>query len=772
MCDNELLVILAKYWGYEQFRNMQLEACQMVLSRKDVFCLMSTGSGKSLIFQLPTMVLRERGHVVTSLVISPLVSLMEDQVSSLRAMGISAGMLGGSSTNDDESVAIAGKYAILYCTPEKIMNWKNGLEAMLQNCGICCLAVDESHCVSEWGHDFRPSYRCIGDVRAWLPASTPIVALTATATPTVMQDILQSLQLLSATIFKSTFDRPNLKYIVKSRNSSADLISILLEKSDPAGFPSTLVYVSTKQEAESLCDELQHSPGLSHVGIAFYHAGISLLQRSLVQKQFSTDAIQIIICTLSFGMGIHKPDIRLVVNYGIPSSIESYYQQTGRAGRDGLEAECILLYNRQDFSKAFGVAMQGGRVSSEMQSRIEKNIKAMSEYATMTTGCRRSQLLRYFDEQYTPSVSTRCCDLCDQVARVQASTAILPELRDEGWITSGPSATTLDLSFDIRILLQGIIDCGEWSGISLPIDVICGTNSQSSKRVRDCSSKASFGKGKHRSKEWWRALCNQLVETEKLVDTSLALGGVKNHGNGNQGGGYAYQKYFVTPKGRQMLAGSGKYEVVLSTELSKLSSVDLRKLSRSQAKKAHVPSPKTPEELLDDDLDSHLRKIRLDLATSVGVNPYNILSSADLLMMRQRKPLTLEELGALPGWGQWKLNRFGSDFVASIVEFLGARGYQRPKPLESVVVTRFVPIAAPPVATPCVPSTVPIPAQPVQLRIYKPNYEKAIEQDSPDSENSPNMAQQEAQPDFIQFIPKFSQVFTFMRVRYVHVHSS
>jgi ATP-dependent DNA helicase RecQ len=274
MSVSELVSILSKYWGYASFRPLQVEALQMILSGRDAMVIMSTGSGKSILYQLPALLLREQGVKAVSVVVSPLLSLIEDQVLSLSAMGVSVGILGGNSSAADELRALQGEYAILYCTPEKILNWQCGLMKLLKNnVRVCCLAVDEAHCVSEWGHDFRPSYRRLGEIRNLLPRGVPILALTATATPIVERDVISSLELTNVFLCRSSFNRPNLKYTVRARTNSSDLLKLLIVQNESVdesrSFPSTLIYVSTRSDAEELCHEIKLQDKLRCHGVAF-----------------------------------------------------------------------------------------------------------------------------------------------------------------------------------------------------------------------------------------------------------------------------------------------------------------------------------------------------------------------------------------------------------------------------------------------------------------------------------------------------------------------
>jgi len=409
---------LQSRFGYAGFRRHQLEVMLNVLHGRDSFCLMATGEGKSLLYQLPAVALREKGVKVTTLVISPLIALMEDQIEYLASIGVSALALGGTTRHDEEEAAMNGQYALVYLTPEKAAIWHHGFERLMLTTRVVCLAVDESHCVSEWGHDFRPQYRQLGALRKILHG-VPCLALSATATVPVQKDIISSLQLRRPFAVSSCFNRRNLKYHVFERSGATDLLRALLlvqsqgldtakigqelhEAEEEAGadvaeeeeqddedeggewvqahnhpsprprprpaakpnksaaaptvtFQPTLVYVMTKKECESLAEAIRQSRLFRAVKVATYHSGLSLQERKATQAAFARDEVQVVIATAAFGMGVHKDGIRAVVHFGMPQSLETYYQQSGRAGRDGAPASCVLLYHRSDDARCWNI---------------------------------------------------------------------------------------------------------------------------------------------------------------------------------------------------------------------------------------------------------------------------------------------------------------------------------------------------------------------------------------------------------------------------------
>ena len=314
--EAELKVCLKKYWGYSQFLEGQLEICMNTLNQKDSFVLMATGSGKSLTFQLPAVYLRERNYRATTIVISPLISLIDDQVSALLAMGVAACAIGSNSSIEIEERALRGDFTIVYATPEKLLNWQHGLRELIRTSHLACIAVDESHCVSEWGHDFRPEYRRLGELRDLVGPKIPFVALTASATVSVQADIVRNLRLQQPLVAKASLNRPNLKYAVVTRSGPNDLLRLIYEyrkeqlidypgSIDKASVPfyPTLIYVNSKKETEELAKLCVECRLLAGIKIAFYHAGMNATDRSAVHMAFSKDDIQVVIATVAFGMG-------------------------------------------------------------------------------------------------------------------------------------------------------------------------------------------------------------------------------------------------------------------------------------------------------------------------------------------------------------------------------------------------------------------------------------------------------------------------------------
>jgi len=393
--------ILKKHFGYDEFRPLQKEIIERVLFGKDCVVLMPTGGGKSLCFQLPTLMLPGM-----AIVISPLISLMKDQVDALRANGISADLINSSLSQNDVAAVMekakAGKLKILYIAPERLS--VPGFEDFLHELQISLIAIDEAHCISEWGHDFRPDYRNLKMLRKKFP-QIPIIALTATATENVRKDIVKQLDLADTQIFISSFNRPNLSYEVLPKKDSFSSILALLRGYRDA---SAIIYCFSRKDTEMLVDKLT-AQGFS---AAAYHAGLNSKKRMENQERFIRDEIHIMVATIAFGMGIDKPDVRLVIHHSLPKSIEGYYQETGRAGRDGLPARCVLLFSYADKIKHDYFIRKIADAAE--QKKTQENLEQVLSYGNLR-GCRRRFLLNYFNETFA---QTNCgnCDGC--VARV------------------------------------------------------------------------------------------------------------------------------------------------------------------------------------------------------------------------------------------------------------------------------------------------------------------------------------------------------------------
>jgi len=388
---------LKQYFGYDTFRPLQEEIIQNVLDKKDCVVLMPTGGGKSLCFQLPALL--QDGITI---VISPLISLMKDQVDALQGIGIQAAMINSSMNASEISDIIEktkrGAIKILYIAPERLS--LPSFENLLHTLPISLFAIDEAHCISEWGHDFRPEYRNLKHLRSKFP-NIPIIALTATATIKVRDDIMRQLDLPAPKIFTSSFNRPNLSYEVLPKKDSFKTITSLLSSYTDK---SAIIYCFSRKDTESIAEKL-NAHGFK---AATYHAGLSSDRRRENQEKFIRDEVNIMVATIAFGMGIDKPDVRLVIHHSLPKSVEGYYQETGRAGRDGLPSRCVLLYSAADKFKHDYFIRQMAETEDKLQ--VQNNLDQSVQYGTLDS-CRRKFLLQYFNEEYTHN-NCGNCDRC------------------------------------------------------------------------------------------------------------------------------------------------------------------------------------------------------------------------------------------------------------------------------------------------------------------------------------------------------------------------
>ena len=594
--------ILKKYFGYDTFREHQLEVIQKLVDGKDAFVLMPTGIGKSICYQIPSIIRDGVG-----LVISPLIALMQDQVGALRQSGVSAEFLNSSLTHQEaqlvEKRVVSGKADILYVAPERLQS--ESFFRFLQKFPVAVFAIDEAHCVSQWGHDFRPEYLKISEVTDSFP-NVPRIALTATADATTRRDILEKLKLGRAAQFVSSFDRANIYYRVLLKNKDKQQLYDFIQSEHP-GEPG-IVYVRTRRRADQIASWLQEK-GLSAFS---YHAGLDPHTRTERQRQFLHDDALIIVATIAFGMGIDKPDVRFVAHLDLPASMEAYYQETGRAGRDGQPADAWMVYSLADV-----VAMrklldqsEGNEAFKRIQQRKLEALLGFGE----AVECRREVLLGYFGETYP--APCRTCDNCSQTV--------------EAW--DGTVAAQKALSCVYRT--------GQRFGAAHLTDILVGNSNERILRLRHDKLK-TFGVGKELSPKEWRSVYRQLLAAGML---SVNIGQIS---------GYA-----LTEKSWTVLRGERK--------------VRFRKDPRLiRTKKASKTSTKPKPDFMNDEarqLFEKLRRLRLDLSKKLGVPPFVIFHDKTLNEMAAFKPSSHAEFLQISGVGEQKAGKFGDAFLKAINE--------------------------------------------------------------------------------------------------------
>jgi ATP-dependent DNA helicase RecQ len=587
--------LLKKYWGYFSFLPHQQEIIGSVLEGHDTLAVMATGGGKSLCYQLPAVYL---GGL--TLVISPLISLMKDQVDDLNARGIPAAAY-NSALDYRERARIDtalkdGSLRLLFVSPEKCMQ-QNFLES-LGSAGVRIIAIDEAHCISEWGHNFRPEYRQLAQIKKYFPA-VPVIALTATAIPEVRRDIIQQLGLSHAREFTGSFNRKNLLYrVIPKKNPMIFLFHYLGQHRDEAG----IIYCLSKRETEEIAGELTKR-GFS---ARAYHAGLSKAVRETVQDSFIRDSVNIVCATVAFGMGIDKPDVRFVIHYDLPKSVESYYQETGRAGRDGQFSECILLYSRGDYARIRAMLERDDGDGKYFRTGLEK-LQDMTEYCE-TTGCRRKYLLTYFGEDFSDDNCGKC-DTCDH-----------------------PPAMT-DCTEAARLIASCIRQLPKAFGIELISDVLRGSKSTKIHRY-GFDSIAAWGSGKRYGKAQYRTWIHEMVRQGYFSQS-----------------GDTYPVISLTGRSQELL--KGRCRVMLPVP-------DKTGAGTEPANHGLKPGAEDPA------LFQRLKSLRKNLADSAGVPPYVIFPDKSLREMARTRPCTHEHFAGIAGVGEYKLVTYGPVFINEI----------------------------------------------------------------------------------------------------------
>jgi len=591
---------LKKYFGYDEFRSLQREIIDDALAGRDVFALLPTGGGKSLCFQLPALL-----HDGVTIVVSPLIALMKDQVDALRTSGIAATFLNSTLGANEARERFRGlqrnEFRLLYVAPERLM-MENFLESAL-NWSIARIAIDEAHCISEWGHDFRPEYRELKKLRVQFP-DVPIMALTATATKRVRDDIVKQLKLRQPRCYVASFNRPNLTYRVVPKSSAyQQLLDFVRARPNASG----IIYCASRKSSDALAEKLARD-GIKALP---YHAGMESKERTRNQEAFLRDHARVITATIAFGMGINKPNVRYVIHHDLPKNIEGYYQETGRAGRDGLPSDCVLLFSVGDVVKQRRFIEE----KSESEQRIaHEQLRNMIAYAE-TRECRRATLLRYFGENF----SQASCNGCDNCLE--------------------PRET-----FDGTIAAQKFLSCvhrveakqGFGFGLNHIVEVLVGgTNEAIEKRGHNLLS--TFGIGKDLPREQWQRIGRELLR--------LGL----------------------------MEAAPGKFATLRVTDagmtaLRKRTPVTLTKPFEAPAKKVRVP--RAGEIECDEELFERLRALRRRIADERDVPAYIIFSDATLREMARVCPQSKTEFAQIAGVGQQKLKEFAESFLAEIGEHL------------------------------------------------------------------------------------------------------
>ncbi|MCH6255207.1 DNA helicase RecQ [Puniceicoccaceae bacterium K14] len=600
--DETIGSTLKKYFGHDSFRPLQEDIVKDFLNDQDVFALLPTGGGKSLCYQLPAVI--ADGLTV---VISPLIALMKDQVDGLIANGVSATFLNSSlgKTEGRQRYAklFAGEYRILYVAPERLM--LSGFLDDLKKWNVARFAVDEAHCISEWGHDFRPEYRQLANLRKLFP-SLPFMALTATATDRVRSDIVKQIQLEKANRYVASFNRPNLHYRVEPKQAVFRQILSFVQKRP---FDSGIIYCYSRKATEQLATKLQQEG----VEAIHYHAGLTPNKRAENQEAFIRDEIKVICATIAFGMGIDKPNVRYVIHQDIPKNIEGYYQETGRAGRDGLPSECVMYFSPGDVAKQFQFIAD----KSDPQERevAKEQLRQIVSYAESSL-CRRKELMNYFSEEWTqPNCAS--CDNCQN-----------PRESFDGTVTAQKF-----LSCVFRVHQASRFGVG----INHIVDILLGSRNEKILKWGH-NRLTTYDIGNEHKRQAWQIFGRELVRLGYLDQNSENYGALT-----------------LTEQGRLALRNR--------------TPVSLTKPILSEA--ARRPrAASTSDIICDEDLFAILRTLRKELADEQGVPPYIVFSDVTLREMARYFPIDEDQLSDISGVGMKKLEQYGEAFIEAIQEYL------------------------------------------------------------------------------------------------------
>ena len=598
---DDLHLTLKTTFGYNAFRPLQREIIDTALADRDVFALLPTGGGKSLCFQLPAL-----HRTGLTIVVSPLIALMKDQVDQLRAAGVAATYLNSSVEPDEARSRLRGlhrgEWRLLYVAPERLMldDWKENLTAW----NVTAIAIDEAHCVSEWGHDFRPEYRQLNRLRKLLPG-VPVMALTATATERVREDIIKHLHLRDPAVFVASFNRPNLTYKVLAKDQPLkQIIDFVRKREDESG----IIYCASRATTERVAEALA-GRGFS---ARAYHAGLDIENRSRNQEAFLRDDVKIICATIAFGMGINKPNVRWVIHHDLPKNIEGYYQETGRAGRDGLPGDCLLLFSGGDAAKQTHFIEE---ITNEHEKNVARaQLRQIMHYAE-SSGCRRSELLEYFGEIF-PSNNCAACDNCLEPRATYDGTVVAQKF----------------LSCLYRIAQHGSFNVG----LNHIVDVLTGAATDKIERWGH-DRLTTYGIGQEISRPAWAAIARELM---RLGYVTVAEGG--------------FATLELAPEGREVLRS--RAPITLTKPL------DLPKAKRTARREGDIAC--------DEILFTRLRALRKQLADERQVPAYVVFGDATLRQMARDYPTRVEAMEGITGIGEKKRAEFGATFATAIADFL------------------------------------------------------------------------------------------------------
>ncbi|WP_219011483.1 ATP-dependent DNA helicase RecQ [Aquimarina litoralis] len=609
---------LKKYFGFSQFRGLQEKVIESILNKQNTFVIMPTGGGKSLCYQLPALMCEG-----TAIVVSPLIALMKNQVDAIRSISSEEGIAHvlNSSLNKSEVKRVKGDIVngvtkLLYVAPESLT--KEEYVDFLKEQKISFLAVDEAHCISEWGHDFRPEYRNLRNIIKRIGEDIPIIGLTATATPKVQEDILKNLGMSNAETFKASFNRPNLFYEIrpKTKNVDADIIRFVKQNSGKSG----IVYCLSRKRVEELAQTLE----VNGVKAVPYHAGLDAKTRAKHQDMFLMEDVDVVVATIAFGMGIDKPDVRFVIHHDIPKSIESYYQETGRAGRDGGEGHCLAYYAYKDIEK-LEKFMSGKPVAEqEIGHALLQEVVAFAE----TSISRRKFILHYFGEEFD-EVTGEGADMDDNVRNPKKK----HEAKDE-----------------VQLLLKVVNKTGEIYKSKDLVNTLIG-KSNALIISHKTHEQPFFGTGKSRDDKYWMALIRQVLVAGYLRKDIETYGVIR-----------------ITEEGRKFIESPVSFMMTEDHVYDETNDDSIITAAKSGGKAGGT----------DDRLVGMLKDLRKKVAKKLGVPPFVVFQDPSLADMALKYPISIEELGNVHGVGEGKAKKYGKEFVSLIGKYVEENDIMRP----------------------------------------------------------------------------------------------
>ncbi|MBP7274146.1 MAG: DNA helicase RecQ [Saprospiraceae bacterium] len=611
---SDLHEALQQYFGFDTFKGNQATIIKSLLDGNDTFVIMPTGGGKSLCYQLPAMMLEG-----TAIVISPLIALMKNQVDSIR--GHSQGeeiahflnsSLSRPQIKQVKSDITAGKTKLLFVAPETLTKDEN-IE-FLQNTNISFVAVDEAHCISEWGHDFRPEYRRIRNMVDLIGREVPVIALTATATPKVQSDIIKNLNMKDENIFVSSFNRTNLFYEVRPKGKKDYAMRSIIQIIKSMNGCSGIIYVQSRKAAEDIAKLLL----VNDIKAAPYHAGLDAKVRAATQDDFLMENIDVIVATIAFGMGIDKPDVRFVIHFDIPKSIENYYQETGRAGRDGLEGRCIAFYSYEDILRLEKFLRDKPVAERDMSAQLIQEMIAYSE----TSACRRRFLLHYFGEEYDDELCEEKCDNCRS-----------PKEK-------------IEIGDELLYALQAVEQLGENYGIKILVDFMIGTDTKEMREYGHNKLKL-YGIGKERGEIFWHSVFRQAILNNYLTKNIEKFGIL-----------------FLSDLGREFIQEPHSFEIPINHNFDE------------EVQELEEPIGRTAA--LDTVLMQMLKDLRKTIAKEKNLPPYVIFQDPSLEDMATQYPISMEDMAKISGVSIGKAQKYAAPFIKLISRYVDENDIDRP----------------------------------------------------------------------------------------------